>query len=299
MATPQSQVSSPRSEQRLLMLHGGRKLYPVSGESRTQKALGKIVGGLGPDGPAEDRRWCMVDLVPEPENQYDPDAIAVRYRGEHLGYIPKEGTAPYHEFIGIAARHGWDGLSCRACVTGGFLMDGTRQRAHLGLELAHTIPFMIQYDGPTPTIPETDDTKRIDLQGEENYQEFLAGMQYRRILTHLVVDPSGVSAVMNGQVVGRLTPKMSDRYADLILREQARGRGVATCLAMVLPAANKLEVKLKLPSDEGLESWAGELLSVSPGPHPSTWTADWRPDPMGVSRLRYYDGSSWTKHTAD
>ena len=66
-------------------------------------------------------------------------------------------------------------------------------------------------------------------------------------------------------------------------------------LAMVLPGANKL----KLPSEEGHESWAGELLSVSPGPHPSAWPADWRPDPMGVSRLRYYDGSAWTEHTAD
>lgn len=281
------------------MLHGGWHGYPVSGESKSQESLHKIVGKLGSDGPAEDRRWCVVDLVPEPENQYDRNAIAVRHRGEHLGYIPRKDTAQYHEFISIARSAGWDGLCCRACVTGGFLMEGSRERAYLGLELAHTIPFMIQYDGPSPTIAETDDTKRIDLQGEEHCQEFLAGLQYRRILTHLVIDASGVSAVVNGQVVGRLTPKMSDRYADLILREQARGRGVATCLAMVLPGANKLEVKLKLPSDEGLESWAGELLSVSPGPHPSAWPADWRSDPTGVSRLRYYDGSAWTEHTAD
>ncbi|MEA2466328.1 MAG: hypothetical protein QOJ57_454, partial [Thermoleophilaceae bacterium] len=27
--------------------------------------------------------------------------------------------------------------------------------------------------------------------------------------------------------------------------------------------------------------------------------ADWYPDPRGEKRLRYWDGSQWTDHTAD
>jgi hypothetical protein len=36
-----------------------------------------------------------------------------------------------------------------------------------------------------------------------------------------------------------------------------------------------------------------------PPPPPSGVPADWYPDPKGVKRLRYWDGSAWTDHTAD
>ena len=31
-----------------------------------------------------------VDLIPEPDNEHDPNAIAVYFEGTHLGYVPKE-----------------------------------------------------------------------------------------------------------------------------------------------------------------------------------------------------------------
>ncbi len=34
-------------------------------------------------------------------------------------------------------------------------------------------------------------------------------------------------------------------------------------------------------------------------PPPPGGAADWYPDPRGEKRLRYYDGSQWTEHTAD
>lgn len=43
-------------------------------------------------------------------------------------------------------------------------------------------------------------------------------------------------------------------------------------------------------------------LSSDPPPPPppqSQVPADWYPDPQGVKRLRYWDGSQWTDHTAD
>lgn len=30
-----------------------------------------------------------LDLVPEPDNPYDPCAIAIKYKGTHLGYVPR------------------------------------------------------------------------------------------------------------------------------------------------------------------------------------------------------------------
>lgn len=36
-----------------------------------------------------------------------------------------------------------------------------------------------------------------------------------------------------------------------------------------------------------------------PPPPPSNIPADWYPDPKGEKRLRYWDGTAWTDHTAD
>jgi hypothetical protein len=32
----------------------------------------------------------FLQLVPEPTNQYDPNAVVIEYQGFHLGYVPKK-----------------------------------------------------------------------------------------------------------------------------------------------------------------------------------------------------------------
>ena len=45
---------------------------------------------------------------------------------------------------------------------------------------------------------------------------------------------------------------------------------------------------------------AGQLRShASAQPAAAAAPADWYPDPRGEKRLRYWDGSQWTDHTAD
>lgn len=52
-------------------------------------------------------------LVPEPENEFDTDAIKVLCADrKHLGYIPKEGTSQVREFIGK------DGTGWKHIITG-------------------------------------------------------------------------------------------------------------------------------------------------------------------------------------
>jgi hypothetical protein len=41
----------------------------------------------------------VVDLVPEPENKYDPDAIRIEYHNKLIGYIPKELTEWVHIYL--------------------------------------------------------------------------------------------------------------------------------------------------------------------------------------------------------
>ncbi len=36
---------------------------------------------------------ALLTLDPEPDNQYDPDAVRVLHEGFHLGYVPRELSA--------------------------------------------------------------------------------------------------------------------------------------------------------------------------------------------------------------
>lgn len=40
-----------------------------------------------------------VDLVPEPENKFDPNAVRIEFKGMHLGYVPKKLSAEISAFI--------------------------------------------------------------------------------------------------------------------------------------------------------------------------------------------------------
>lgn len=41
----------------------------------------------------------LVDLVPEPTNTYDSDAIKVQVSGWHIGYVPSDETSEVHQVL--------------------------------------------------------------------------------------------------------------------------------------------------------------------------------------------------------
>jgi hypothetical protein len=56
----------------------------VAGESHYQEALRAIAG----DG--EVRMDTEAHLIPEPENEYDPNAVRVEIGGHKVGYLPRD-----------------------------------------------------------------------------------------------------------------------------------------------------------------------------------------------------------------
>lgn len=67
----------------------GKYLFEIAGESFHQNALNKICGGKNDDGH---RHSCVAYLTPEPENPYDPRAIAVVIDNLKVGYVPRDAT---------------------------------------------------------------------------------------------------------------------------------------------------------------------------------------------------------------
>ena len=49
----------------------------------------------------------QLDLVPEPENEYDPNAVAIKFNDTMLGYVPKKFSAE------VAAILETTGASCK------------------------------------------------------------------------------------------------------------------------------------------------------------------------------------------
>jgi hypothetical protein len=82
-------------------LYTGDETLEVVGESHYQDALWRIVGGRRAD-PVRYETHAV--LMPEPDNQYDANAVKVLVEGELVGYLSREDAAVYHPgLLGLMA----------------------------------------------------------------------------------------------------------------------------------------------------------------------------------------------------
>jgi len=94
----------------------GRESVNVAGESHYQDALRAIAG------EGEVRHDTEAHLIPEPENEYDPNAVRVEIDGSKVGYLPRDlapAWGPRLAELGSRKRVG----GCEATVVGP--ADGT------------------------------------------------------------------------------------------------------------------------------------------------------------------------------
>jgi hypothetical protein len=109
---------------------GGRRL----GESHHQDALTAIVGGKGAESV---RIPTQATLVPEPDNPYDPNAVAVYIAGRKVGHLPRpaaQAFAPVGRRLAEQRQVG----ACSATITGGWDRgDGDTRHFGITLDLAH------------------------------------------------------------------------------------------------------------------------------------------------------------------
>lgn len=97
-----------------------RAARTVRGESHYQDALSDLCGGKIEGGH---KFACEADLVPEPDNPHDPNAVAVFIQGRKVGYLPRQS----------ARRFGKAAKRCPAQIVGGW-RDASGE-GHFGVEL--------------------------------------------------------------------------------------------------------------------------------------------------------------------
>ena len=67
-----------------------------------------------------DRRWFLAVLVREPDNPYDPEAVAVHAQGGgKLGYLSREDARRYGQVFRSLEKRGFDAAACPAMLNGG------------------------------------------------------------------------------------------------------------------------------------------------------------------------------------
>jgi len=125
---------------------GGDETLYVVGESYREDALWRLVGGTRQEGV---RVECVAQLIPEPENLHDGNAIAVFIEGEHVGYLSRSDAAAYVDGLthlidespnGRVTLHGW-------ICGGGLREDGL---GRLGVFLDHDPEDFGVVDEPPP-----------------------------------------------------------------------------------------------------------------------------------------------------
>lgn len=90
--------------------------FPIVGESNYQDALSQICGGRTRDGHQIHTR---AQLVPEPSNPHDCNAVRVDIDGFRVGYLKRETATKY---VARLLEHGRSGevVDVRAYISGGW-----------------------------------------------------------------------------------------------------------------------------------------------------------------------------------
>ena len=103
--------------------------FDVVGESNYQHVLEEIVGGRAEHGAAF---YCDAELVPEPDNPCDRNAVAVRILERTVAYLSRDEACVY-----LARMHELGAnphARCDALICGGW-DRGLRARGHFGVQL--------------------------------------------------------------------------------------------------------------------------------------------------------------------
>ena len=230
----------------------------VVGESHYQPALRAATGGRKA-GSWDDHITVKAQLVPEPKNKYDRNAVAVLVGGRTVGYLPAEVAAEYQPvLLGLLSR----GLlgTCTGAIVGG----GSK---FYGIWLMVAEPGVISFflDAPDHVQPVAGSSS-VTITGEELHEDTLrmlnvAGASVRHLATlHPSVVAKGKYAGsataeirIQNQPVGSLTGPMGARFQPLMDTAAESGKFVG-CMAYMSGEGSKgLQVSLMMPSVRELD----------------------------------------------
>jgi hypothetical protein len=251
----------------------------VVGESHYQASIRKLFGGQLKESGTE--LQATAELVPEPRNEHDRNAIGVWIGGGQVGHLGREEATHYAPVVSRLVGSGWSPQVTARVWGAEWVDDGERQKVFQGsvrLDLGEPhmlVPANLPPSGEYRLLPVGGS---IQVTGEDKHLDALAqwlrpeGECWVHVTLHEVVELLArttrevIEVRIDGERVGQLTPKMS---GDLLpaVRHVAQKNCLTAARAIVRGNRIKAEVVLHVARAHELpESW---LSDVDPSPQPT------------------------------
>ena len=109
-------AAQPTVDVRDVLVPGG-DILEVVGTASHQEGLAIVAGG-GADSVGDVEKWAH--LIPEPDNPWDRNAVAVYIDGRKVGYLPRESAGAYAALLGQLWAGSRSRAVCRAVISGGW-----------------------------------------------------------------------------------------------------------------------------------------------------------------------------------
>ena len=247
----------------------------VVGESRYtsafQRLLKKNRARLGENGT--DLAGLPAALIAEPDNQYDPNAVAVFVQKEQVGYLPRDTAALYSPALqDLAERGEYLAVDARVWVApgsgGGPGSVTVVLPPHEGVQSFNEPP-----EEPHQVLPSG---AAIQVTGEEDHLDILTRYvcdreRHLAVTLHLIDEQRTkgsqpyrcVEVRLDGHRVGALSKVMSEKIADLVQYVAVRGR-VPVCRAVLKGSPLRAELVLYVAkSHEVTQKWLESVRAAT------------------------------------
>jgi collagen type III alpha len=249
----------------------------VAGESH----FGRSIRGLfGKDFKATGTEIeVTAQLIPEPRNKHDPNAVGIWVGGVQVGYLPGDEAVRYAPVLSTLTAQGWlPQVSAR--VWGAEWSDYDDRtdsfQGSVRLDLAEPhmlVPANMPPSGDCRILPAGN---AIQVTGEEKYLDALApflrpeGECWVHASLHEMVEQMArstrtvVEVRIDDACVGKLTPKMSSELLPAIRHLAQQG---TTTAARAIVKGNRIKTEVVLyvaRAHELPESWLNDAASSQP-----------------------------------
>lgn len=235
----------------------------VAGESHYFEAIRQVLGATVDSNGIE--LIVTTQLVPEPSNKYDKNAVQVVVNGQVVGYLPREDAARHGPVLAALVKENWI-PQVNARVWGrlytnhdydsrGRLVESHEFMGSVRLDLAEPhllVPANLPPQRRHVVLPLGG---AIQVSGEEQHMPDLLpfvstdGECWIHVTLHELVEQTArttktvVEVRADGAAVGKLTPKMSSELLPVIQHLEAQG--VTTACRAILKG-NKLKADVTL-----------------------------------------------------
>ncbi|NHI16890.1 HIRAN domain-containing protein [Microbacterium excoecariae] len=185
------------------------------------------------------------ELLPEPTNPHDSNAVMVIINGQHVGYLEREQAAEYHAPLADLVAAGVSpSTRARIWTTQRRDWDGSKAKGRARITLALNAPGML---APTNNPPEAPYSllpwaRAVQVSGEENHLDVIGehlqngeslaiGTIVEERTSPARAEPKAYIEVrIDGERVGQMTPSMSENFLPAVRHLAEQGQVAAVWL---------------------------------------------------------------------